>query len=80
MRVSLMMASTPALLLGAVVVIQGSRRSDERKTSPERETAELLDALIQPRFQVTNGKDFGMSRVVPKIAYLVQSKSPLPLR
>ena len=68
MRVSLTMASTLALLLGAMAVVQGSRRSDERKTSPEHQTAELLDSLIQPRFQVTNGKDFGMSRVIPKIA------------
>ena len=66
MRFSWTIAGTLALLLGALAV-QGSRSSDEAKTSPERETAELLDALVQPRFQVTNGKDFGMSRLAPRI-------------
>ena len=48
------------------LAIQGSL-SDERKTSPERETAELLDTLVQPRFQVTTDSHFGISRLVPKI-------------
>lgn len=41
--------------------------ADTKKTNPERQVADLLDSMIQPRFQVTNGKDFGMSRVVPRM-------------
>ena len=67
MRVSLTMAGALALMLGAMAVVQGSRSGDEAKTSPERQTAELLDSLIQPRFQVTNGTNFGMSRIAPRI-------------
>lgn len=66
MRVSWMVAGTLALVVGALA-LQGSRSHDESKTNPERETAELLDSLVQPRFQVTNGKDFGMSRLAPRI-------------
>lgn len=39
--------------------------ADTKKTNPERQVADLLDSVIQPRFQVTNGKDFGISRVAP---------------
>lgn len=52
---------------GIVLALSGLAfaRVDTKKTNPERQVADLLDSLIQPRFQVTNGKDFGMSRVVP---------------
>lgn len=66
MRVFWTIAGTLALFVGALAV-QGSRSHEESKTNPERETAELLDSLVQPRFQVTNGKDFGMGRIAPLI-------------
>lgn len=66
MRVFWTVAGTLALVLGALA-LQGSRGYEDSKTNPERETAELLDSLVQPRFQVTNGKDFGMSRLAPRI-------------
>ena len=53
-------------LVAAVGLAVGHTDSDA-KTNPERQVADLLDSVIQPRFQVTNGKDFGISRIAPKI-------------
>jgi hypothetical protein len=37
------------------------------KSAASSDAASLLHAIIGPRFQVTNNRDFGMSRIVPKV-------------
>lgn len=56
------------IVAGALMVAVGMALARaETPTNPERRVADLLDEVIQPRFQVTNGKDFGISRIAPKI-------------
>lgn len=62
---SLVMAGVLLAMVGLALARTDSTK--DAKTNPERQVADLLDSVIQPRFQVTNGKDFGISRVAPKI-------------